>query len=108
MFNRLGLVVEGIETEGHTYDGVITAKVVHVRRHPNADKMRLIDVETTRPWVLKVDGRYARRQPLQLGLRSGGLSEVLEGLQAGDLVVPAAADLRDGSRLRPVPDVPAH
>ncbi len=61
------------------------------------------DVDTAHPWVLKVDERHARRQPVQLGLRGGGLSEVLNGLQPGDQVVPAAAaDVRDGSRLRPV------
>ena len=66
------------------------------------------DVDSAHPWVLEVDGGHARRRPLRLGLRSGGLSEVLTGLQAGDQVVPAAADVRDGSRLRPVPDVPPH
>lgn len=59
------------------------------------------DVDTAQPWVLKVEGRRAHRQPVQLGLRSGGLGEVLAGLQAGDRVVPlAASDIRDGSRLR--------
>lgn len=60
------------------------------------------DVDAAHPWVLKVDGHHARRQPVQLGLRSGGLSEVLNGLQPGDQVVPAAADVHDGARLRPV------
>jgi HlyD family secretion protein len=61
------------------------------------------DVDATDPWVLKVEGHHARRQPVQLGLRSGGLSEVLKGLQPGDQVIPAAAaDVHDGSRLRPV------
>ena len=60
------------------------------------------DVNAAGPWVLKVDGHHARRQPVQLGLRSGGLSEVLNGLRPGDQVVPAAADVHDGSRLRPV------
>jgi HlyD family secretion protein len=84
---------------------------IRVAQRPHAvlvptDAVR--DVDSANPWVLKVDGRHARRQTLKLGLRSGGLSEVLAGLQAGDLVVPAAANVHDGSRLRPVPDVPAH
>ncbi|MES1163398.1 MAG: efflux RND transporter periplasmic adaptor subunit, partial [Rhizobacter sp.] len=66
------------------------------------------DADEAHPWVLKVDGHHARRQPVQLGLRSGGVSEVLSGLQAGDLVVPVVADLRDGSRLRPVPVAALH
>lgn len=60
------------------------------------------DANGADPWVLKVDGHHARRQPVRLGLRGGGLSEVLSGLRPGDQVVPAAADVLDGSRLRPV------
>ena len=60
------------------------------------------DADRGRPWVLKVDGHRARRQPVRLGLHAGGVSEVLEGLQAGDLVVPSSTpDIADGSRLRP-------
>ncbi|MEO7009427.1 MAG: efflux RND transporter periplasmic adaptor subunit [Caldimonas sp.] len=55
------------------------------------------------PWVLKVDAGRARRQRVTLGLRSGGYSEVLAGLQAGDRLVPATlAAIADGSRLRAV------
>ncbi|MFC5499402.1 efflux RND transporter periplasmic adaptor subunit [Caenimonas terrae] len=61
------------------------------------------DVDAAAPWVLRVEEGRARRRPVRLGLRSGGLSEVLDGLRAGDLVVPAAeARIRDGSRLRPL------
>ncbi|MDE2628987.1 MAG: efflux RND transporter periplasmic adaptor subunit [Burkholderiales bacterium] len=61
------------------------------------------DADAAQPWVLKVEGRRARRQGVRLGLRSGGLAEVLAGLQAGDRVVPlAASDIHDGSRLRPL------
>lgn len=61
------------------------------------------DGDGPRPWVLKVDGNHAIRQDLHLGLRSGGLNEVLDGLKAGDLVVPVSATaVSAGSRLRPV------
>jgi len=61
------------------------------------------DGDTVHPWVLKVAGRQARRQDIVLGLRSGGLTEVLRGLQAGDRVVPVAVPgVADGSRLRAV------
>ncbi|SCK27995.1 HlyD family secretion protein [Variovorax sp. HW608] len=60
------------------------------------------DADRGEPWVLKVDGHHARRQRVKLGLHSGGQSEVLEGLQAGDLVVPASTpDIADGARLQP-------
>jgi len=60
------------------------------------------DADRAQPWVLKVEGRHARRQPVRLGMRANGLSEVLEGLRPGDLVVPAAGapEIVDGSRLR--------
>ncbi|MBB3176815.1 efflux RND transporter periplasmic adaptor subunit [Variovorax sp. Sphag1AA] len=60
------------------------------------------DADRGQPWVLKVDGHRVRRQAVKLGLHSGGLSEVLEGLQPGDLVVPASTpDIAEGSRLQP-------
>jgi phenylalanyl-tRNA synthetase beta chain len=43
--DSLGLVVEGVEhTGGGDLSGVIVAEVVAIRPHPNADKVRLIDV----------------------------------------------------------------
>ena len=61
------------------------------------------DIESGSPWVLKVDGRHARRQAVTLGLRSSGLCEVLDGLTVGDRVVPVASDaITDGARLRPI------
>lgn len=45
-FNELGLVVEGIEHSGEGLDDVVTALVRTIRKHPNADRMRLIDVVT--------------------------------------------------------------
>ena len=45
-FNDLGLVVEGIEQSGEGLDDVVTALVRSIRKHPNADRMRLIDVVT--------------------------------------------------------------
>ena len=65
----------------------------------------LHQAESTTPWVLKVDDGHARRQAVTLGLRSGGLAEVLTGLRAGDRVVPIGTlpAVVDGQRLRPVP-----
>ena len=67
-----------------------------------ADALRQAD--TARPWVLKVDGGHARRQAVTLGLRSGGLAEVLDGLRPGDRVVPAVTvpAVLDGERIRPL------
>lgn len=63
----------------------------------------LHDADAAQPWVLKVDGRHARRQAIQLGLRSGGVVEVLRGLHSGDRVVPTSArSVGDGARIRAV------
>jgi len=61
----------------------------------------LHDADTAVPWVLKLDGRHARRQVVQLGLRSNGLAEVLQGLKAGDRLVPESEKtIADGARIR--------
>lgn len=66
-----------------------------------SDSLR--DADLASAWVLKVDGRHARRQPVRLGLRGGGFAEVLDGLSPGDLVVSAKAQgIASGSRLRAI------
>lgn len=45
-FNELGLVVEGVEVTGEGLDGIVTALVRGIRKHPDADKIRLVDVVT--------------------------------------------------------------
>ena len=45
VFNSLGLVVEGVEHVGGGLDGVVVARVLDVRAHPNADLVRLADVD---------------------------------------------------------------
>ncbi|MEP6661556.1 MAG: phenylalanine--tRNA ligase subunit beta [Acidimicrobiales bacterium] len=44
--NDLGLAVDGIETVGAPIDGVVVAKVLGLRPHPDADRMQLVDVDT--------------------------------------------------------------
>src|SRR5712692_9781616 len=44
--NQLGLEVEGVEEPGREIGGVIVARVLDVVRHPDADKLSLVDVET--------------------------------------------------------------
>jgi len=58
--------------------------------------------DTPSPWVLRIADGRAQRQPVRIGLRSGGWSEVLDGLAPGDRVVPTGvADVVDGTRVRP-------
>ncbi|MEC5218157.1 HlyD family secretion protein [Actimicrobium sp. GrIS 1.19] len=60
------------------------------------------DAETT-PWVLRLEGRHAMRRPVRLGLRSGGLAEVLGGLSEGDAVLSTSAPVKAGARVRATP-----
>ena len=60
------------------------------------------ELKSLRPWVLKIEAGKARRQMLKLGLQSAGMSEVLEGLHAGDLVLPSVSGVAEGERVRPV------
>ena len=64
----------------------------------------LHDLVGASPWVLRVvDGR-AIRTPVQLGLRTPALCEVLQGLKAGDWVVPTTStQVLDKARVHAVP-----
>jgi HlyD family secretion protein len=54
-----------------------------------------------------MEGRVDR-VPVERGIRDGAFLEVLSGVAAGDLVVTkAAAFVRDGDRINPVPDAAA-
>lgn len=41
----LGLVVEGVERFGRDLEGVVVARILDVRAHPRADRIRLVDVD---------------------------------------------------------------
>jgi len=43
--NQLGLEVEGVEQPGAEINGVVVARVLEVHPHPDADKLRLVDIE---------------------------------------------------------------
>jgi HlyD family secretion protein len=53
------------------------------------------------PWALALRDGHARRAALRLGARGVGSVEILEGLRAGDLVVPPSeARVGEGTRVR--------
>src|SRR5215510_1793017 len=43
--NQLGLEVEGVDEPGREIGGVVAARIVEVLPHPDADRIRLADVE---------------------------------------------------------------
>jgi HlyD family secretion protein len=55
------------------------------------------------PWVLAIRGFRAVRHPVKLGLRGDSRIEILEGVEAGDELVPATnAVVKAGQRVRAV------
>ena len=61
----------------------------------------LEDSATDRPWVLVVRDKHAVKQFVKLGLRGDTRVEVLEGLAAGEAVVPASkTGVKAGQRVR--------
>ena len=74
-----------------------------VARRPNAllvPVSAVHDVEGAAPWVLIEKNGHLARRPLHLGLRNGGFAEVIEGLNEGDLLLPATVTLTAGARVR--------
>lgn len=51
------------------------------------------------PWVMVARDGHAVRQPVRLGLRGAGSTEVADGLQAGDRVIAPAAGVTPGQRV---------
>lgn len=74
-----------------------------VARRPNAllvPVSAVHDADGAAPWVLLEKNGHLERRPLQLGLRSGGFAEVIDGLSEGDLLFPATETLTAGARVR--------
>jgi HlyD family secretion protein len=79
---------------------------IEVARSPGALALpaeAVHDATGAAPWVLRVEGGRAARRGVELGLRGTGWVEIRSGLGPGDRVVPAAASIRPGQRLRAVP-----
>ena len=57
-------------------------------------------ISTGKTWALKVEDGRAERQPVTVGLVSAGKAEILDGLEDGDLVLPASAPVKEGALVR--------
>lgn len=77
---------------------------IEVARRPDAV---VVPASTVRgasgnqPWVMKIDGGRAKRQPVTLGIVSGSKAEIVSGLEAGTSVLPATSTVKEGQRVRP-------
>ncbi len=57
--------------------------------------------------VLRISDGRAETVPVKTGIRSGGVIEILDGLQDGDMIVAkAGAFVRNGDRVNPVEETP--
>ncbi|MBV8032847.1 MAG: efflux RND transporter periplasmic adaptor subunit [Betaproteobacteria bacterium] len=76
---------------------------IEVDRHPAALSLpatAVHDASGAAPWVLVVRNGLTHRQPVKLGLRGEGAVEVVDGLAEDEPVVPAAAAIKPGRRVR--------
>jgi HlyD family secretion protein len=76
---------------------------IEVARRPQALLVALAavrDAGSAAPWVMRVENGRATHRALKLGLAGGGFAEVLDGLQEGDVVLDAAAAVKDGGHVR--------
>jgi phenylalanyl-tRNA synthetase beta chain len=46
VLNRIGLIVEGISEPGQEVGGVVTVRVEAMEKHPDADRLVLVDIDT--------------------------------------------------------------
>jgi HlyD family secretion protein len=58
------------------------------------------DAESAAPWVLRVHDGRASKVLVQVGLRSGGMLEALQGVEEGDLLVTGTPSVKPGDRVR--------
>jgi HlyD family secretion protein len=54
------------------------------------------------PWILVVRDGRAQRQAVRLGVRGAGKVEILDGIAIGEALLPAAANVPEGRRVRAV------
>lgn len=58
------------------------------------------DAASAQPWLLVARDGRAERRPVKLGLRGTGRVEVASGLKEGELVLPPAAGVQPGDKIR--------
>jgi len=62
------------------------------------------DLASPSPWVLRIKEGRAHKTPIQIGLRTTSVVEVLSGLGAGDVLIPTnVLTVHDQARVRFLP-----
>ncbi len=106
LVSRLGQARISIEDTAAVRSGMfLEAEILVAERDAIAVPVTAIGASNAGSTVMKVVDGTVSRVAVDLGIRDGGFVEVLSGLEAGDLVVTkAAAFVRDGDKINPVPD----
>jgi HlyD family secretion protein len=82
----------------------VDAEILAAEREALAVPVTAIGASDGGATVMKVTDGQVARVPVTLGIREGAMVEVVSGLSEGDTVVTkAAAFVRDGDRIKPVP-----
>jgi HlyD family secretion protein len=104
---RMGTARIGIDTPESVRSGMfMDAEILVAERETIAVPVTAVGSSDEGATVMRVTDGVVARVPVTLGIRDGGLVEVLTGLAAGDIIVTkAAAFVRDGDRINPVPAV---
>jgi HlyD family secretion protein len=102
---RQGQVRIAIDSPAEVKMGMfIDADIMAAERVALAVPVTAVGASDEGATVMKVTDGLVSRVPVSLGIREGAMIEVLSGLSEGDLVVTkAAAFVRDGDRINPVP-----
>jgi len=84
----------------------VDAEILVAERNGLAIPVSAVGADANGATVMRVRDGLVERIVVETGIRDSGMVEILSGLQAGDLVVTkAAAFVRDGDRVNPVPAV---
>jgi hypothetical protein len=102
---RLGTARIAIDNPSLVVKGMfLTAEVIVSQEEMLAVPVTAVGSGPGGSTVTRVEGGVAERVTVTTGIRDGGLIGVLDGLEAGDLVVSkAGAFVRPGDRINPVP-----
>jgi HlyD family secretion protein len=103
---RLGDARIAIDTPDAVRQGMfLTAEVLVSEAEQLAVPVSAVGASAEGATVMLVVDGVVRRVPVVTGIRDGGMIGIVSGLTAGDQIVTrAAAFVRDGDRINPIPD----
>ena len=103
---RLGQARISIDAPDRVRSGMfMDAEILVAARETVAVPVTAVGSSADGATLMKVTDGKVTRVPVTLGIRDGAYVEIASGIGAGDLVVTkAAAFVRDGDKINPVPD----